>query len=193
MLPPLRGVGEQADIRNAFFEVIRGVIRDAVGTGRPVRVCGEMVALLWDAGDVLAAIDLETLWNELAGELPFALYCAYHSESVAAHAHADALHDVCRLHSAVVPAPGEVLDVSADFPAQVSAVSDAHRLVADTVRRWGHQHPLVADARIDVRARPDAAGVIRIHTGGFAERARHKLGIRDPAGLADFDLAGHER
>ena len=135
-------------IRNAFFEVIGGVIRDAVGTGRPVRAYGEMVALLWDAGDVLAAIDLETLWNELAGELPFVLYCAYHSESVAAYEHADALHDVCRLHSAVVPAPGEVLDVSADFPAQVSAVSDARCLVADTVRRWGHEHPLVADAEL---------------------------------------------
>jgi NAD+ kinase len=48
-------------------------------------------------------------------------------------------------------------------------------------------------ARIDVRARPDAVGVIRIDTGGFAERARRKLGIRDPAALADFDLAGHER
>ena len=48
-------------------------------------------------------------------------------------------------------------------------------------------------ARIEVRTRPDAARVIRIHTGGFAERARRKLGIRDPAVLADFDLAGHER
>ena len=54
----------------------------------------------------------------------------------------------------------------------------------------GHLEP---GARIDVRTRPDAARVIRIHTGGFAERARRKLGIRDPAGLADFDLAGHER
>jgi anti-sigma regulatory factor (Ser/Thr protein kinase) len=135
-------------VRNAFFEVIGGVIRDAVGKGRPVRAYGEMVALLWDAGDVLAAIELETLWNELAGELPFALYCAYHSESVAVHEHADALHDVCRLHSAVVPAPGEVLDVSADFPAQASAAADARRLVADTVRRWGHEHPLVADAEL---------------------------------------------
>jgi hypothetical protein len=32
-----------------------------------------------------------------------------------------------------------------------------------------------------------------VHAGGFAERARRKLGIADPAGLADFDLAGHER
>ena len=135
-------------VRDAFFEVIGGVIRDAVGTGRPVRAYGEMVALLWEAGDVLAAIDLETLWNELAGELPFALYCAYHSESVAANEHADALHDVCRLHSAVVPSPGEVVDVSVDFPAEVAAASDARRLVADTVRRWGHEHPLVADAEL---------------------------------------------
>ena len=35
--------------------------------------------------------------------------------------------------------------------------------------------------------------VVRVHPGGFAERARRKLGITDPAGLADFDLAGHER
>ena len=134
--------------RNAFFEVIGGVIRNAAGMGRPVRAYGEMVALLWDAGNVLAAIDLETLWNELAGELPFALYCGYHSESVAAHEHADALHDVCHLHSAVVPAPGEVVNVSADFPAQASAAADARRLVADTVRRWGHEHALVADAEL---------------------------------------------
>jgi NAD+ kinase len=57
-------------------------------------------------------------------------------------------------------------------------------------RLHGHLEP---GARLDVRARPDAVGVIRIHTGGFAERARRKLGIRDPAVLADFDLAGHER
>ena len=134
--------------RNAFFEVIGGVIRDAGSTGRPVRAYGEMVALLWDAGDVLAAIDLETLWNELATELPFSLYCAYPSESVAAHEHSEALHDVCRLHAAVVSAPGEVLDVSADFPAQPSAASDARRLVADTMRRWGHERSLVVDAEL---------------------------------------------
>jgi NAD+ kinase len=35
--------------------------------------------------------------------------------------------------------------------------------------------------------------VVRLGSAGFAERARRKLGIVDPAGLADFDLAGHER
>ena len=107
-----------------------------------------MVALLWDAGDVLAAIDLETLWNELSGELPFSLYCAYHSDSVAPQEHTDALREVCRLHSAVVPAPAEVVEVTADFPAQVTAAAEARRLVADIVGRWGHERLLVADAAL---------------------------------------------
>jgi NAD+ kinase len=38
-----------------------------------------------------------------------------------------------------------------------------------------------------------AARVVRLGEAGFAERARRKLGITDPAGLADFDLATHER
>ena len=50
-----------------------------------------------------------------------------------------------------------------------------------------------AGAMLEIRAHPNAAHVIRVHPGGFAERARRKLGITDPAGLADFDLAGHER
>jgi hypothetical protein len=34
---------------------------------------------------------------------------------------------------------------------------------------------------------------VRLGSAGFAERARRKLGITDPAALADYDLAGHER
>ncbi len=54
----------------------------------------------------------------------------------------------------------------------------------------GHAEPGVV---LEIRPHPDAALVVRVHAGGFAERARRKLGITDPAGLADFDLAGHER
>jgi NAD+ kinase len=57
-------------------------------------------------------------------------------------------------------------------------------------RLLGHAE---AGATLEICALPDAAGVVRVHPGGFAERARRKLGITDPAGLADFDLAGHER
>jgi NAD+ kinase len=50
-----------------------------------------------------------------------------------------------------------------------------------------------AGASFEICALPDAASVVRVSPGGFAERARRKLGITDPAALADFDLAGHER
>lgn len=54
----------------------------------------------------------------------------------------------------------------------------------------GHAEP---GATLEISAHTDAVRVMRVHPGGFAERARRKLGITDPAGLADFDLAGHER
>ena len=81
--------------RQAFRRVIGSMVGRAGATGRPVRAYGEMVALLWEAGDVVAAIELEECWNELSREFPFALLCGYHSESVLGHEHAEALRQVC--------------------------------------------------------------------------------------------------
>jgi NAD+ kinase len=57
-------------------------------------------------------------------------------------------------------------------------------------RLLGHAE---AGARFDLLAHPDAARLARVRPEGFPERARRKLGITDPAVLADYDLAGHER
>jgi NAD+ kinase len=46
---------------------------------------------------------------------------------------------------------------------------------------------------ITVAPNDTPALVVRLGSAGFAERARRKLGIVDPANLADFDMAGHER
>jgi NAD+ kinase len=46
---------------------------------------------------------------------------------------------------------------------------------------------------MEVAPNPWTALVVRLGSAGFAERARRKLGITDPAALADYDLAGHER
>src|SRR5262245_47369178 len=62
----------------AFAGVIGGCIqRAAAGGARPVRLYGEMVALLWEREDPETAIRLEELWNELGRQMPFALLCAY--------------------------------------------------------------------------------------------------------------------
>jgi NAD+ kinase len=93
----------------------------------------------------------------------------------------DAPHGL--FNRAVVLAEGERLGIEVlASSAPVSVELDGRLL--------GHAE---AGATLDILARPNAAPVARVHRGGFAERARRKLGITDPAGLADFDLAGHER
>jgi hypothetical protein len=42
-----------------------------------VRAYGEMVDVLWKAGQTIAAVRLETLWNQLAGTYSFGLLCGY--------------------------------------------------------------------------------------------------------------------
>lgn len=129
----------------AFRAVIGGVVSWARGTGRPVRAYGEMVSLLWEAGDVLAAIELEKLWNELGEELTFGLWCGYDTKSAAAEEHADALREVCRLHTAVVD------DGAAHFRAGPDAPFAARHFVTGLLERrpYGHRAP-VDDAQLVV-------------------------------------------
>ena len=107
-----------------FRACLGPMVRAAQHGGRPLKAYGEMVALLWDAGDVLGAIEVEKLWNALGREERFALWCGYHTRSVGGDEHADALHEVCHLHSAVVD------DASARFRAGPDAPSAARRFVA---------------------------------------------------------------
>jgi anti-sigma regulatory factor (Ser/Thr protein kinase) len=85
-----------------FAETVGGALQSALGRHAGVRVYGEMVDKLWRAGDVTGALALEELWNELARELPFTLYCAYRDSLVAGATDETALDATCRLHSSVV-------------------------------------------------------------------------------------------
>ena len=85
--------------RGAFMASAGRLIGDA-GARRPVAVYGEMVAVLWAAGDVMAAAELEELWNDLARQIPFSLYCGYPDRSFDADEEARAR--LCQLHTAVI-------------------------------------------------------------------------------------------
>jgi hypothetical protein len=149
--------------RDAFREVIGGLLRNAAAGVPAIRAYGEMVALLWEDGDVLAAIELEMLWNHLGRELPFSLYCSYPATSVAGSEHAEAVHQLCHLHCRVLtsaPAEGgdaqELTDTlagtgaSTSFPADPGSPGRARRMAATTLRRWGHGERLVDDASLVV-------------------------------------------
>jgi hypothetical protein len=85
--------------------IIGGLIRQALADTPAVRVYGEMVALLWDAGHVNGAIELEKLWNDLGQRLLISSWCGYPARSVSGGEHADALREICSLHTAVIGAP----------------------------------------------------------------------------------------
>jgi hypothetical protein len=91
----------------SFWAELTPVIRRAAEPGHRVRIFGEMVAMLWDADQIGAAIEVEAMWNELAAQFPFSLLCAYPVRSMAAGEQLDQLTEVCRAHSAVAGAPPE--------------------------------------------------------------------------------------
>ena len=90
-------------------ERLRAMVLDAVGRasagGRRVRVYGEMVTLLWNAGDVTSALALEELWSGLAEELWLMVLCAYPMRSFAPDCCAPItrFEQICARHSTVIP------------------------------------------------------------------------------------------
>ena len=64
---------------------------------------GEMVALLWDAGQSDAALRLEQLWNQIAQSHSFSLVCAYPLTYFYRQEHGEAFQKICDQHSIVVP------------------------------------------------------------------------------------------
>jgi hypothetical protein len=127
--------------------------------GRPVRVFGEMVALLWDDGDVMSAIELEAMWNDLGRRRPFTLYCAYPMSAMEKTGDLAAAKRVCDQHSHVVSMSaypgGSAVETAADsgesrarmFVPTPPALRAVRRFVADVLCAW-NADLLVDDASI---------------------------------------------
>lgn len=75
LLDVLRDGGQ---VDPVLFDLHAGGLLAASANGwDEVRVFGEMVSLLWNAGDVVAALDLEANWNALLARHRFGLLCGY--------------------------------------------------------------------------------------------------------------------
>lgn len=85
-----------------FRATIGQLIPQAVQKGRDVRIYSEMVAMLWDEGNVPAAIVLEDLWNDLAIGYPFSLFCACPAHAFVAAESAGGYRTICGQHSRVI-------------------------------------------------------------------------------------------
>lgn len=82
-----------------FDAVVGKIVRTACAEGGIVHAFGEMVALLCARDKFDAAIRLEEMWNALAGETPFSLFCAYPWKLFPSTESSSAFHAVCKAHS----------------------------------------------------------------------------------------------
>lgn len=134
-------LGDQGPEDDRFFGVMGQLITDAAADGSRVRVYGEMVTLLWHANDVAGAIILESLWNDLIERASFSLLCGYPA-AVLDGSRLGELHEVCLLHSSVLPPLSHTLGSDpGDTQSRVflpvpESVAAARRFVTDTLGQW---------------------------------------------------------
>jgi anti-anti-sigma regulatory factor len=93
-----RFMAERGPDPSRFTTVVNDLVARVARPGRPVRVYGEMVAVLWAAGNIGAAIAVEDLWNDQARLHPLSVLCAYPTAGFGAAETAGSFRAVCQLH-----------------------------------------------------------------------------------------------
>ena len=89
--------------RELFLQTVKKLVAEASipadRTGGQLTVFGEMVALLWAAGQKDAALALERLWNEALADRRFYLHCAYPKSQFTYDSDRSGIGSICELHS----------------------------------------------------------------------------------------------
>ncbi|MBV9435141.1 MAG: MEDS domain-containing protein [Acidobacteria bacterium] len=96
--------GHPSDKR--FSQSVGNLIADArkkaKNAHRGLTVFGEMVALLWQDGNKVAALELERMWNDALQERSFHLHCAYPRWIVEQNQDLSMVNAICNEHSSVL-------------------------------------------------------------------------------------------
>jgi len=103
----VEGMPDPVRFRRALIPIIEAACRG--GQDCVVRAYGEMVDVLWKAGQTVAAIRLETLWNDLARSHAFSLLCGYSMGNFYKDA---AVGEITRQHTHLLADTGEVATVN---------------------------------------------------------------------------------
>jgi anti-sigma regulatory factor (Ser/Thr protein kinase) len=131
-------VGQRVDV-DTFEASVAPLVREAAAGQRIVHIYGEIVSVLWAAGEVVAAMDLEALWNGLIADTPISLLCGYPADLVAVDNGLAGYVHVCDHHGRTVgsapTAPGA--EVSCRFPGTAAYARHARRFVSDALHEWG--------------------------------------------------------
>lgn len=112
-----------------FFAMLGGLMAQVSESQKPLRIFGEMVAVLWNEGKQRAALRLESLWNELSSiSSHFLLFCAYPMQSFVGEEYEEFFAQVCHEHAQVIPT--ESFTALADSEERLRAVSTLQQKAA---------------------------------------------------------------
>jgi hypothetical protein len=118
--------------RGLFEQSVGTMIRRLSAESRgALRIYGEMVELLAQDSNYVAAEQLEQLWNDLAATTPFTLLCGYAAAHFAGPDAGSALTTICRQHSKSVSHRSDPL---ADFLLRTERARDKSAGTSDSVR-----------------------------------------------------------
>jgi len=115
-----------------FGNTIAPLVAAAARRAPRVVIFGEMVALLWNAGNHEAAVRLEALWNELAREHAFTLLCGYPIAQMGS-APWHAVHAVCAAHEHTLPARGAAPSSEAKRLAEICDLAGRARALSHAI------------------------------------------------------------
>ena len=162
------------------------------------RAYGEMVGILWDAGQLNAAVHLERLWNELIPSTGLALMCGYPIDVFDDRFERAAIGEILEAHTEVIPC-----DESGDLITAIDRASwellgeraGRLRLVPDTNgRRPGTLLPRAENAILALRSEsPNSAAQVmaRAREHYRAERRFRALVENSTDGIALLDPQGN--
>jgi anti-sigma regulatory factor (Ser/Thr protein kinase) len=149
----MRGGVADADL---FVRHVGTIVSHASADGTPVRVFGEMVALLWAEDNVTGAMRLEELWNAFAERADFLLLCAYPTASLNDASLSD-VRSVCAAHSSLqAPSSSAGTEAYGDgvtghfsqvFLPVPEAVLAVRHFVTGVLRLW-NEDAIVPDAEL---------------------------------------------
>ncbi|MHB1951776.1 MAG: MEDS domain-containing protein [Acidiferrobacteraceae bacterium] len=158
--------------RTRFARLAVDLIEKAHGRHAEVRAYGEMVALLWERGDVEATLALEEAWNELGKTHRFSLLCGYPMHHFGEPKNDEAFQKICAAHSHVAPATDFVLPQGDDVHYQQHTIAVLKQHARSLEREIGQHRKTVkalqetldtlaaSRARLDAVLRQMPAGVL---------------------------------
>lgn len=138
-----------------FESRVATMLRELHETHGTVRAYGEMVGILWSRGAYAAAIELESLWNELLVNTEFGLFCGYPISVLGSDFQIACVQPVLASHTEVVPATAHTFDIALHRAMEGLLGERSHGLrqcIGDNLRFFGTSLPPTEETILRLRS-----------------------------------------